>query len=63
MDSAVEHDFPQHRRSGASLPGTDDHPTLGMVYGIAEVVMDIAGPLFWATLVLGFMKGPLDLFQ
>jgi hypothetical protein len=27
--------------------------------------MDIAGPLFWATLVLGFIKGALwiDLFR
>jgi hypothetical protein len=45
------------------LPGTDDDPILAMVYQIAEVVMDIAGPLFWATLELGFMMGPLDLLQ
>jgi hypothetical protein len=68
MRSVVAPDFRrdlQHRRSGAGLPGTDDDPFLALVYRIAEVVMDIAGPLFWATLVLGFIKGPLgcDLFQ
>jgi hypothetical protein len=68
MHSAADPDIRrdlQHRRSGAGLPITDDDPVLAVVYPIAEVVMEIAGPLFWATLVLGFMKGPLgiDLFR
>ena len=68
MHSAVEPDIRRqlpHRRSGAGLPGTEVDPVLAMVYRVAEVVVDIAGPLFWAALVLGFIKGPLgiDLFQ
>lgn len=32
---------------------------------IAEVMMDVAGPLFWAALVLGFITGAFgtDLFR
>jgi hypothetical protein len=43
---------------------TDDDPALAIAYRIAEVVMDIAGPLFWGALLLAFMTGALgiDLF-
>ena len=51
----------ENRRFRAGLPGTDDDPVLAMTYRIAEAVMDVAGPLFWAVLVLGFIKGPLGI--
>jgi hypothetical protein len=40
---------------------TEDDPILAMAYQIAEVVMDVAGPLFWAALVLAFVTGPLGI--
>jgi hypothetical protein len=47
------------------LPSIDGDPVLAMTYRLAEAVMDVAGPLFWAVLVLGFIKGSLgiDVFR
>jgi hypothetical protein len=68
MRGAVEPDFrrnPWHRPSDAGLPSIDGNPVLAMTYRLAEAVMDVAGPLFWAVLVLGFIKGSLgiDVFR
>jgi hypothetical protein len=41
------------------LPEID--PVLAITYEIAGMVMDIAGPLFWAALVLAFVVGPLGI--
>jgi hypothetical protein len=52
-------------RSDPGSPGTDDDPGLAIAYHVAGAVMDIAGPLFWAALVLAFATGALgiDLFR
>jgi hypothetical protein len=50
-----------HQSVGPGAPKTRDDPRLAMVYRIAEVVMDIVGPLFWAALVLAFMTGALGI--
>lgn len=68
MHSAADPDFrrdPRHLRSGSGSRKTDDDPVFAIAYQIAEAVMDIAGPLFWAVLVLAFMTGALgiDLFR
>jgi hypothetical protein len=48
-----------------STPGAQDDWRLAMTYCIAQAIMDIAGPLFWAALVLAFVTGALgiDLFR
>ncbi len=40
---------------------TQDDPALAIAYCIAEVVMDVAGPLFWAVLLLAFITGALGI--
>jgi hypothetical protein len=64
MHSAVGPEFRrgrQNRPSDAGLPGIEDDPAVAVTYGIAEAVMDVAGPLFWAVLVLAFVTGPLGI--
>lgn len=55
----------RHPRFNPGRSKTDDDPGLAIAYRIAEAVMDIAGPLFWAALVLAFVTGALgiDLFH
>jgi hypothetical protein len=38
------------RRGAAKTPD----PAVAVAHHIAEAVMEVAGPLFWAALVLGF---------
>jgi hypothetical protein len=64
MHSAVKPEFRrdlESRRSDAGLPGTDNDPVLAITYRMAEAIMDIAGPLFWAVLVLAFMTSALGI--
>jgi hypothetical protein len=68
MQGAAEPGFRRrftYRSRGPGLPKTADDPLLAIVYCIAELVMNVAGPLFWAALVLAFMIGVLrvDLFR
>ena len=68
MRSATESDIRREFRQPRSDPGSPkahDDPGLDVAYRVAEAVMDIAGPLFWAALVLAFMTGALgiDLFH
>jgi hypothetical protein len=68
MRWAAEPDFRRdlpHRGVGPGVPETDYDPVYAIVYRVAEAVMEIAGPLFWAVLVVAFMTGPLgiDLFR
>jgi hypothetical protein len=50
----------RHRRNSPGPPQSDS-PGLDLAYEIAEVVMDVLGPFFWATLVLAFAVGPLGI--
>jgi hypothetical protein len=68
MRSAAKSDFNWDLRLPRSDPGspqTRDDPGLEMAYQVAGAVMDIAGPLFWAALLLAFTTGALgiDLFH
>jgi hypothetical protein len=68
MHGAAEPGFRRrftYRRRGPGLSETADGPRLAIVYCIAELVMNVAGPLFWAALVLAFITGVLgvDLFH
>jgi hypothetical protein len=38
-----------------------DNPGLDLAYEIAEVAMEIEGPLFWAILLVAFVVGPLGI--
>jgi hypothetical protein len=38
-----------------------DSPGLDLAYEIAEVVMEVEGPFFWAVLLVAFVVGPLGI--
>jgi hypothetical protein len=57
MHSAIEPAF----RRGSHGPKTEDNPVLAMAYSIAGEVMEIAGPLFWAVLLLAFIASALGI--
>jgi len=56
--------LPRHgdfsRRSPGAWNGGDDR-VYTTVHQVAQTVMDIAGPLFWAVLILAFVVGPLGI--
>ncbi len=45
-----------------AAPASDD-PAVGVAHLVAQMVMDIAGPLFWAALALGLAADVLDLLR
>jgi hypothetical protein len=47
----------RRRQAGFSLEKTRDDSGLAFAPQIAGAVMDIAGPLFWAALVIVFLTG------
>jgi hypothetical protein len=38
-----------------------DNPGLDLAYEIAEVAMEVEGPLFWAILLVALVVGPLGI--
>jgi len=46
----------------ADRPASDD-PAVGVAHLVAQIVMDIAGPLFWGALALGLIADLLDLLR
>jgi hypothetical protein len=54
IHSAVEPDL-RWNLGYPRAPKIRDDRALEIAYSIAEVVMDVAGPLFWAVLVLALM--------
>jgi hypothetical protein len=38
-----------------------DSPGLDLAYEIAEVAMEVEGPLFWAILLVALVVGPLGI--
>jgi hypothetical protein len=63
MHSAARSGFRRDLRHRRNSPGTpqSDRSDLDLAYEIAEVMMDVLGPFFWATLVLAFVVGPLGI--
>jgi hypothetical protein len=63
MSGLAEPNLRRNTRLPRSDPGAPEigSPGLDLVYTIAEAVMDVAGPLFWAILALAFITGPLGI--
>ncbi len=45
-----------------AAPASDD-PAVGVAHLVAQIVMDIAGPVFWGALALGLIADLLDLLR
>jgi hypothetical protein len=63
MRGVAKPDFRWNPRAAHAEPGSKPRgdPGLEIAYQIAAAVMDIAGPLFWAALVLAYITGALGI--